>query len=127
MVLIAPLDDHVDHDAQVSDEALEQSNGPVVLVNIFHVDPEHGEDLLAVWGEVLRRFRTAPGFISAQFHRGTAGSGTFLNYAVWESARAYRDAFADPAFQGMLDGYPPETVATPHLFTKQAITGVCTA
>jgi hypothetical protein len=29
-----------------------------------------------------------PGFISTQLHRGTAGSTTLVNVAVWESARA---------------------------------------
>ena len=123
MVRIAPLDAHVDHEAQLADD----TPGPVVLVNIFHVDPEHGDDLVAVWGDLLRRFHSRPGFISAQFHRGTAGSGTFLNYAIWESTAAYRDAFDDPAFRGLLADYPAETVATPHLFTKQAVAGVCTA
>ena len=64
--------------------------------------------------------------VEAEFHRGTAGSGTFLNDAVWEDVAAYRDSFADPAFQGLLATYPPETVATPHLFTKQAVAVVCT-
>ncbi|GAB3599271.1 hypothetical protein GCM10027586_01670 [Kineococcus gypseus] len=123
MVQVLPLDAHVDHDAQLADD----TPGPVVLVNVFHVDPEHGDDLLAAWGDVLRRFRTAPGFLSAQFHRGTAGSGTFLNYALWESTAAYRAAYEDPAFRELLVTYPPETVATPHLFTKQAVASVCTA
>ena len=123
MVHIAALDAHVDHDTQIADTA----PGPVVLVNIFHVAPEHGDDLAEVWGDLLRRFRTAPGFLSAQFHRGTAGSGTFLNYAVWESTAAYRAAYEDPRFRALLAGYPPETVATPHLFVKQAVAGVCTA
>ena len=98
-----------------------------MLVNIFHVDPEHGDDLVEVWGDLLRRFKSQPGFVSAQFHRGTAGSGTFLNYAIWESTAAYRDAYADPRFRQLLKDYPPETVATPHLFTKLAVPGVCTA
>lgn len=123
MIRIEPLDVHVDHEAQLADD----TPGPVVLVNIFHVDPEHGDDLLAAWGDVLRRFRTRPGFLSAQFHRGTAGSGTFLNYAVWEDVASYRAAFEDPAFRGLLTTYPPGTVATPHLFAKQAVAGVCTA
>jgi hypothetical protein len=37
-----------------------------------------------------------PGSISAQLHRGIAGSGVFINYAVWESTEQYQLAFNNP-------------------------------
>ncbi len=40
-----------------------------------------------------------PGSISTQLHRGTAGSTTFINLAVWESATALGNAFRSPQFQ----------------------------
>ncbi len=123
MLNVQELDQFVAHQNQLSDD----NQGPVVLVNIFHVSPEKGDDLLAVWANILRTFKSQPGFISAQFHRGTAGSGTFLNYAVWESTAAYRAAYENPDFRERLPAYPDGTTATPHLFRKVAIENVCVA
>ncbi|WP_461150417.1 antibiotic biosynthesis monooxygenase family protein [Spirosoma pulveris] len=50
------------------------------------------------------------GFISAQFYRGSAGSGTFLNYSVWESIAHYQTAFAKPELHKKLPAYPDGTV-----------------
>lgn len=123
MINVQELDQFVTHQNQLNDDSPE----PAVLVNIFHVTPDQGDALVAVWGDILRTFRSLPGFISAQFHRGTAGSGTFLNYSVWESVAHYRAAFENPEFRNMLVGYPEGSVATPHLFRKVAIENVCVA
>ncbi|AUD00996.1 antibiotic biosynthesis monooxygenase family protein [Spirosoma pollinicola] len=123
MLNVQELDQFVAHQDQLKDD----NQGPVVLVNIFHVAPEKGDDLLAVWANILQTFKSQSGFISAQFHRGTAGSGTFLNYAVWESTAAYRAAYENPAFRERLPAYPEWTTATPHLFRKVAIENVCVA
>jgi quinol monooxygenase YgiN len=120
---LEPMDQYVSHETQLADDR----TGPVVLVNVFHVPPDRGDELADFWAGILRRFKDQPGFISAQFHRGTAGSGTFLNYAVWESTAHYRAAFGNPEFQALLDGYPEGTVATPHLFAKVAVPDVCIA
>lgn len=117
------LDQYVTHDEQVKDPA----EGPVVLVNIFHVDPAEMDDLVSRWGDIIRTYKSAPGFISAQFHRGTGGSGTLLNYAVWESIAHYAACYNDPAFREMIADYPAGAVATPHLFRKEAIEDVCVA
>jgi hypothetical protein len=50
----------------------------------------------------------------------------FLNYAVWESAEAFRTAFSRPEFREALAKYPESAVASPHLFRKVAEPGVCT-
>ena len=123
MLNVQELDQFVAHQDQLTDD----HQGPVVLVNIFHVTPKEGDNLVAVWGDILRTFKSQPGFISAQFHRGTAGSGTFLNYTVWESITHYRAAYENPAFRQRLPAYPEGTVATPHLFRKVAIDNVCVA
>jgi hypothetical protein len=47
-----------------------------------------------------------------------------VNYAVWESVEAFRDAFADPVFQASFAAYPDSTVASPHLFEKVRVPGV---
>lgn len=123
MFTISELDEHVTHDKQTEDNI----EGPVVLVNIFHVKPEEGDELTALWGDVLREFKSHAGYISAQFHAGIAGSGTFLVYSVWESVAHYSAVYNDPDFRSRVRGYPDGSVATPHLFRKVAIPGVCVA
>jgi heme-degrading monooxygenase HmoA len=68
-----------------------------------------------------------PGFISTQLHRGTAGSGTFLNYAVWQSVAHFREAFANPEFNAQLGAYPDSATTRPHLFRKIEVPGICVA
>jgi heme-degrading monooxygenase HmoA len=115
-------------DAHVSlSDQLGQEVGPVVLVNEFSVDPRQADDLVAAWAEDAAYFKSQPGFIAAQLHRGIAGSGVFLNYAIWESVRAFRDAFSSPEFRSKLARYPESTVASPHLFQKVAVPGICLA
>ena len=106
-------------------EQLGREVGPVVLVNTFRVEPDDAEALLEAWAADATYLKSKPGFISTQLHRGIAGSSTFLNVAVWESVEAFRTAFGDPAFQETFARYPDSTVASPHLFQKVAVPGVC--
>ena len=114
------MDQHVRLADQLAHEV-----GPVMLVNIFKVDPDDADALLQAWAADATYLKTKPGFISTQLHRGIAGSGTFLNQAVWESVQAFRDAFSDPEFQATWGRYPESTVASPHLFQKVAVPGIC--
>ena len=118
----AELDDRVTFAQQ-----LQQETGPVVLINTFNVAPEEADRLLAVWAEDAAFMKQQPGFISTQLHRGIAGSTTFVNVAVWESAQALRAAFSSPAFQTHVAHYPDSTVTKPHLFAKVAVPGICVA
>lgn len=106
-------------------EQLRQEAGPVILVNTFHVAPEEADELLEAWAADAAHLKAKPGFISTQLHRGVAGSSTFLNLAVWESVEAFRTAFGDPEFQASFARYPDSTVASPHLFQKLAVPGIC--
>ena len=108
-------------------EQLQQETSPVVLVNTFTVAPEEAERFLAVWAEDAAFMKRQPGFISTQLHRGIAGSSTFVNVAVWESAQALRAAFVSPEFQAHVAHYPESAVATPHIFQKMAVPGICVA
>lgn len=113
-------------DANVSlQDQLSADTSPVILINVFSVDPADGDALMEAWAGDAAYFKMRPGFISAQLHRGIGGSGTFLNYAVWESVRHFREAFGAPEFQSKLSRYPSTTVASPHLFTKIPIPGIC--
>ena len=108
-------------------EQLRQETGPIVLINTFTVAPEDADRLLAVWAEDAAFMKRQPGFISTQMHRGTAGSTTFVNVAVWESAAALRSAFSSPEFQAHIAHYPDSAVTRPHLFEKVAVPGICVA
>ena len=105
-------------------QQLQQEGGPVVLINVFKVAPEDAEQLLEAWADDAAFMKRQPGFVSAQLHRGTAGSGTFVNVAEWESAQALGRAFASPEFQRGIGRYPESAVATPHVFERVAVPGI---
>jgi heme-degrading monooxygenase HmoA len=107
-------------------QQLQEDDGPVVLINQFNLAPGDVERFLQVWAHDAAYMKQQPGFISTQLHRGTAGSTTFINVAVWESARALGQAFRSPEFQARAARYPDSTVAAPHVFTKVAVPGICT-
>lgn len=104
---------------------LEEDTGPFVLINLYSVDPTEVDEFLKAFAAVSEAFKRLPGYISAQLHRGIAGSGTFVNYAVVESMAEYRNMFTDDGVKASLTKFPPSTVAYPHLFTKVAIPGIC--
>jgi heme-degrading monooxygenase HmoA len=117
----------MDATVTLADQLREETNGPVVLVNTFVVPPEDADALLNAWSRDAAIMKRQPGFISTQLHRGTAGSGTFLNYAVWQSAAHFRDAFANPEFRAQLGAYPDSATVSPHLFRKVEVPGICVA
>ncbi|MEM7444400.1 MAG: antibiotic biosynthesis monooxygenase family protein [Pseudomonadota bacterium] len=122
MLQFEELDDSV----TLADQ-MEADEGPIVLINLFTVAESDEQALLDAWAHDAAFMKTQPGYISTQLHRGLAGSSTFLNYAVWESAAAFRAAFTNPEFQSRIDHYPNSTVASPHLFRKLAVTNHCVA
>jgi len=114
------MDERVSYSSQ-----LEHDTGPVVLINQFNVAPDDVERFLQVWADDAGFMKQQPGFISTQLHRGTAGSSTFINMAVWESASALGQAFRSPEFQRRTAEYPESAVAAPHVFEKLAVPGIC--
>lgn len=106
-------------------DQLNHEVGPVILVNTFRVAPADTDALVAAWAHDAAYLKSKPGYIATQLHRGIGGSSTFLNTAVWESVPAFRAAFGDPAFQATFGRYPDSTVASPHLFQKVAVPGIC--
>jgi quinol monooxygenase YgiN len=106
-------------------QQLQEEGGPVVLINQFNVTPDDVERFLEVWAADAAFMKQQLGFISTQLHRGTAGSTTFINVAVWESARALGEAFRSPEFQQSVAEYPEGAVAAPHVFEKMAVPGIC--
>jgi heme-degrading monooxygenase HmoA len=120
MPVFAEMDETVTLAEQMADEG-----GPVILVNTFVVPPREANRLLEAWASDAAIMKRQPGFISTQLHRGIAGSGAFLNYAVWESTAHFRAAFSNPEFRAQLGAYPEAATVSPHLFRKVAVPGIC--
>lgn len=115
----------MDTTVSLAEQFDDKENGPVVLVNTFVVSPEKADALLDAWSRDAAFMKRQPGFISTQLHRGIAGSGTFLNYAVWQSVAHFREAFANPEFRAKLGAYPDSATVSPHLFRKVEVPGIC--
>jgi heme-degrading monooxygenase HmoA len=122
MSLLRPLNPAFPIERQLAVEA-----SPVVLVNIFLLDKADEPTFLKAWQDDALFMKQQPGFISTQLHRAIGESPTYLNYAIWETTADFRAAFSNPAFRAKLSVYPSSAVATPHLFQKVAVSGVCVA
>ena len=105
----------------------------VYSYSYYRVGNHHdAEDLteqtfLQAWQVDADFMKRQPGFISTQLHRAIGESPTYLNYAVWESTSDFRAAFTHPEFRAKLSAYPSSAVASPHLFQKVAVPGICVA
>lgn len=121
MFKIVDLDPNVNINTQLE----EGNTNPVILLSKFIVRPDDIEIFLKVFENTTKIMKQQPGFISAQLHQGIAGSHTFFNYGVWESAAHFKRAFNNPAFQKAMSELPQDTVMSPHLFRKVAISNIC--
>ena len=122
MIRMRPLDPAFPIDRQVALDA-----NAVVLVNVFTLDKADEQAFLEVWQDDAAFMKRQPGFISTQLHRAIGDSPTYLNYAIWESTAAFRAAFMHPQFRAKVSTYPSSSVASPHLFQKVAVPGICVA
>ena len=122
MPQMRPLDPAFPIDRQVALDA-----GPVVLVNLITLDAADEHSFLTSWQDDAAFMKRQPGFISTQLHRALGDNPTYLNYAVWESNAHFRAAFTHPEFRAKIADYPASAVASPHLFQKVAVAGICVA
>jgi len=99
----------------------------ITLVNLFTLDIADEARFLQAWQNDAAFMKLQPGFISTQLHRALGESPTYLNCAVWETTDLFRAAFTHPAFRAKLSDYPSSAVASPHLFRKVAVAGICVA
>ena len=121
MAKLVEMDEHVSIFAQ-----MEEDVGPVILINKFSVEPKEFDQFMKGWAAEAEKFKQQPGFIFTQLHKGIGGSGTFINYAVWESAAHFMSAVNNVMNPNdMMSAYPPSTVTSPHLFKKAAVPGIC--
>ncbi|MCV0425277.1 MAG: antibiotic biosynthesis monooxygenase [Roseibium sp.] len=121
MVNIKPLDPLFPIQQQFGVEA-----GPVVLVNVFTVEPDQQDDLIEAWQNDALWLKKQKGYISTQLHKAVGESSMYLNYAIWDSVADFSAAFTNPEFQNTLSHYPSSAVAYPHLFEKIAVSNCCT-
>jgi heme-degrading monooxygenase HmoA len=94
---------------------------------VFNLNEADEGAMLQAWTSDARFMQRQPGFISTQFHRAVGDGCTYLNYAIWESNAAFRAAFTHSEFRAKLSVYPSSVVASPHLFQKVAVPGICVA
>ena len=120
MVQFRELDDRVPFAQQLA-----ENKAPIVFINTFRVAPEEVDDFLDAWRVDGEFMKSQPGYVSTQLHSGIAGSTTFINVAEWESVEAFRNAASKPEFQASLANYPDSAVASPHIFAKVAVPGIC--
>ncbi len=122
MVNFKPLDPDCPIDQQLGVDA-----APVVLVNLFTVDVDDQDALIAAWKNDALWMKKQPGYISTQLHKAVGESCMYLNYAIWDSVADFRAAFTNPEFQNALSHYPSSAVTAPYLFEKVAVQNCCTA
>jgi quinol monooxygenase YgiN len=115
----------MDERTPLSKQMEEEDTGPIVFMNKFSVNPSDVNEFLKRWAADAAEFKKQPGFIWAQLHRGIAGSGTFVNYAVWESTAHFKKAVGNVDVQARISEYPDSVVISPHIFRKIAILGIC--
>jgi heme-degrading monooxygenase HmoA len=120
MPAFVEMDERTPLQTQMEDQA-----GPVILMNQFTVEPSEADQLLSAWAADAAWMKQQAGFISTQLHRDIGGSRVFVNHAVWESTGHFTRAFTNLEFQSKLGHYSPSVVASPHLFRKVAVPGIC--
>jgi quinol monooxygenase YgiN len=124
MAKFVEMDDKI----TLNDQMESQASGPVILINKFNVNSNEVEQFLKAWEEDATKFKEQTGFISAQLHRGIGESTVFINYAVWESLKLFKEAVENvmtPDPQSNLDKYPKSLMISPHLFKKVSVPGIC--
>jgi quinol monooxygenase YgiN len=115
-------------DPKVPFEAqLQEKTGTVVLVNTVIVPDGLMDEVLESWAVDAAYMKAAPGCISTQLHRGTAGSNVLINVAVWESSESLFKAFSNPEFQAKASAYPEGVIVRPYLTERVAVEGICVA
>jgi heme-degrading monooxygenase HmoA len=120
MTVFVEMDERVTLPKQLEEEA-----GPIVFMNKFSMNPDDVDEFLKRWAADAAVFKQQPGYISAQLHRGIAGSGIFINYAIWESAAHLKNAVNSVDVQRRISKYPTSVVISPHIFKKVAVPGIC--
>ncbi|GFF94839.1 hypothetical protein IFM53868_07720 [Aspergillus udagawae] len=105
---------------------VQQTRGPVTLVNTFVVPQGRMDEFLSVWKVDAAIMKAQPGFLSAQLYRGVE-SNVIINVANWETSANLAKAVLSPDFQENLKRSPEGLKIYPQLPEKMAIPNLCTA
>jgi quinol monooxygenase YgiN len=120
MTKVIELDDKVSLGKQLQKEA-----GDVVLIITFIVEPEDEDKFVKTWTLAAEISKKTSGVISAQLHKGIAGSRVWVSTHVFESTEAIRQQYSNPDFPKKLSEYPDRIVTSSHVFKKVAVPGIC--
>ncbi len=78
-------------------QQLQTEEGPVVLVNIFTIDPADEEALLEAWAHDADFMKKQSGYISTQMQKGIAGSSPACRRGRHDHCyHAYLDSLRSP-------------------------------
>ena len=81
----------------MSPTAKTEAHSPVILINVFTVDPANQQELIDLLTRATEdSVRKAPGFVSARLHCSLDGTKVTM-YAQWRSAQDYEAMRKDPA------------------------------
>jgi len=81
---------------------------PVVLINAFEVPGGEDEAFLQGWEHTREFLSTQEGYLSTRLHRSLSPEADFrfVNFALWESEQAFRDATSQPEFRNAPVPFP---------------------
>jgi quinol monooxygenase YgiN len=99
----------MDEKAEDLGTQLQQDVGAVVLIITFTVNHEDEDQFIKTWASAAEILKKTSGVISAQLHRGIAGSRVFMSYHVFESTEAIRQQYKNADFLSKLSEYPAST------------------
>lgn len=117
----------VDPKVSFETQLQQDDSGTVVLINTLVVPEGQMDKTLESWALDAAYMKACDGCISTQLHRGTAGSNTLVNIAIWESTSSLLSAFMSAEFQEKAGAYPDGLLARPFLAEKVAVQGICVA
>ena len=121
MAKFVEMDDIVKFKEQIEEKMI----GSVILINKFNVKPNKVEQFLKDWAEDATNFKQQPGFISTQLHRGIGKSSVFINYAIWESIKHYKEAINKLLFSPQsrlpLLKYGDKSLVISHLYSRRLL------
>ncbi len=115
----------LDSPVSLADQLKDNLDEPIVQMMLITVDPRDVGAFKIAWAKSAAFFKQQPGYISAQLHQGIAGSSMFLDYAVFESVKAFAAILRKPEFGSLSEAYPDSATASLHLFRRTAIPGIC--
>ncbi|MBX9709103.1 MAG: antibiotic biosynthesis monooxygenase [Caulobacteraceae bacterium] len=101
---------------------MDADDAPVVLINVFKVQPEKQDELIELLAALTRAQVGLPGFVSATLHRGLNGK-TVANHAVWRSVEDWKAMTRNEAVAAAM--VPIMAIATfePNLYEAGEVIG----